>query len=78
MMTGVPAGFFVLLALPVGGTHTKARLMTYPVRGLHYGPTLKVVTLDRHLRLLNGRLTLSPASGRHLLTGRLGSYRLPL
>ena len=23
-------------------THTKARLMTYPVRGLHYGPTLKV------------------------------------
>ena len=27
-------------------THTKARLVTYPVRGLHYGPTLKVVTLD--------------------------------
>ena len=27
-------------------SHTKARLVTYPVRGLHYGPTLKVVTLD--------------------------------
>ena len=26
--------------------HTKARVVTVPVRGLHYGPTVGVVTLD--------------------------------
>ena len=40
------SGIFAVLTSGHWHTHTKARLVTYPVRGLHYGPTLKVVTLD--------------------------------